>query len=116
MSIELPDDLNEDMAYLEENGVPGEAGQSDPGPFGLLRGGNLGNARGEAGAVRLDKIKKVRAALSAGTYSVPSETVAMKMLDAMLALEQKRVREDRRRRPRVGHRRLMRGRARRENG
>lgn len=120
MSINLPDDLTEDMGLLQLNGELNEApageGRKDRDAFGARLGGGLRNARAEAGALRLDKIKKVRAALSAGTYSVPAEAVAIKMLDAMLAFEKKRVREDRRRRPRVGHRRLMRGRARRENG
>lgn len=120
MSINLPDDLNEDLALLEVNDqlneAPTDEGQKDRDAFGARLVGGLRNARAEAGAVRLDKIKKVRAALSEGTYSVPAETVAIKMLDAMLALEHKRVREDRRRRPRVGHRRLIRGRGRRENG
>lgn len=75
----------------------------------------LHGADGEMGAVRLEKVAKVRAALSMGNYSVPAEAVAFKMLDAMLAREQERLREDRRKRPRVGHRSLMRGRARREN-
>ncbi|MGH9590287.1 MAG: flagellar biosynthesis anti-sigma factor FlgM [Terracidiphilus sp.] len=120
MSIQLPDDLNEDMALLEVNGgldeAPIDEGRNGRGAYSNRLGGGPRNARAEAGAMRLDKIKKVRAALSAGTYSVPAEAVAIKMLDAMLALERKRVREDRRKRPRVGHRRLMRGRARRENG
>lgn len=120
MSINFPHDLNEDMALLEVNGELNEAladdGRKDQRAYGAGLGGGLRNARAEAEAVRLDKIKKVRAALSSGTYSVPAEAVAIKMLDAMLAFEKKRVREDRRRRPRVGHRRLIRGRARRENG
>lgn len=117
MSIDLPDDLNEEMACLDLSGALDEApidgGEMDWGAFGLRLAGP-GNAGRQTGAVRMDKVARVRAALSAGAYSVPAEAVAIKMLDAMLALEQKRVLEDRRKRPRVGHRRLMRGRARRE--
>src|SRR6185312_7929635 len=69
-----------------------------------LRPPGLRGAGGETGAVRQEKVAKVRAALSAGNYSVPAEAVAFKMLDAMLAREQERLREDRRKRPRVGHR------------
>ena len=120
MSINLPDDLNEGMALLEVNSelneAPTDETRKDRDAFSARLRDGLRNSRAEGGAVRLDKIKKVRAALSAGTYSVSPEAVAIKMLDAMLALEKKRVREDRRRRPRVGHRRLIRGRARRENG
>lgn len=141
MSIDLPDDLNEEMARPASLGSirpdlarldlarldttrPALTDARDEAPiedeivrdtFGLCLAGPGKAAGRETAAVRLDKVAKVRAALSAGTYSVPAEAVAVKMLDAMLALEQKRVIEDRRKRPRVGHRRLMRGRARREN-
>jgi len=124
MSIDLPDDPNEEMARPhstrlmmarlnlsdELNETPIDDDEVDRDAFGLRLAGP-GKVSRQTGAVRLDKVAKVRAALSAGTYCVPAETVAVKMLDAMLALEQKRVLEDRRKRPRVGHRRLMRGRA-----
>lgn len=117
MSSERPDDLNEPKAFPEPAGAlresPIEKGQSPRSAFDLCLAG-LGATGDETGAVRLDKVAKVRAAISAGNYSVPAEAVAIKMLDAMLALEQKRVLEDRRQRPRVGHRSLLRGRARRE--
>jgi len=35
-------------------------------------------------AVRLDKVAEVRAALAAGSYKVPAEAVASKLVDAML--------------------------------
>ena len=108
MSIDHPHDWK---TLLEATRMPHEApidgGDADRGAFDLRRD--------ETGAVRLEKVAKVRAALSAGNYSVPAEAVAFKMLDAMLAREQERLREDRRKRPRVGHRSLLRGRARREN-
>ena len=115
MSIDPPHDLKtllEATRALDE--APVDEVEADRSAFDLHLGG-LGRAGGEIGAVRLEKVAKVRAALSAGSYSVPAEAVAFKMLDAMLAREQERLREDRRKRPRVGHRSLMRGRARREN-
>jgi len=36
-------------------------------------------------SVRLDKVAEVRASIAAGTYHVPSEAVATKVVDAMLA-------------------------------
>ncbi len=115
MSTDYPDDLKSLLeATCKLNEGPIDAGKADRIVFDRGLAG-LGAAGWETGAVRLEKIAKVRAALSAGNYSVPAESVAMKMLDAMLAHEQERLREDRRKKPRVGHRRLMRGRARGEN-
>lgn len=37
-----------------------------------------------ASDVRMDKVNAVKAAIGAGTYSVPSEAVAGKVIDAML--------------------------------
>jgi hypothetical protein len=114
MGIDHPHDLKillEATRTLHE--APIDAGEADRSEFHIRVAGQRG-AGGENGAVRLEKVAKVRAALSAGNYSVPAEAVAFKMLDAMLAREQERLREDRRKRPRVGHRSLMRGRARRE--
>lgn len=108
-----------ETAPLESTGALDEAriggGEPDRNAFDLCLAG-LGTAGNQTGAVRLEKVAQVRAALSAGNYSVPAEAVAFKMLDAMLALEQKRVLEERRKRPRVGHRSLLRGRVRREIG
>ena len=115
MSIDHPHDLKtllEATRTLHE--APIDASGADRRDFDL-RVADLRGAGGETGAVRLEKVAKVRAALSAGNYCVPAEAVAFKMLDAMLAREQERLREDRRKRPRVGHRSLMRGRARRDN-
>lgn len=116
MSSDRPDDLQEPMALLDLSSAPDKAqidgGEPDRNAFDLRLAG-LGAAGSQTGAVRLEKVAQVRAALSAGNYSVPAEAVAIKMLDAMLALEQKRVLEDRRKRARVGHRSLLRGRARR---
>ena len=115
MSIDDPHDLKsllEATRTLHEG--PIDAGKADRSAFDHCVAG-LDAAGGETGAVRLEKVAKVRAALSAGNYSVPAEAVAIKMLDAMLVREQERLREDRRKKPRVGHRRLMRGRARGEN-
>ena len=115
MSTDYPDDLKsllEATSKLHE--WPIDAGMADRSAFDRCLAG-LGAAGRETGAVRLEKVAKVRAALSAGNYSVPAEAVAIKMLDAMLTREQERLREDRRKRPRLGHRRLMRGHARGEN-
>lgn len=119
MSSDRPDDLQEPMAPLELTSTLGEAriggGEPDRNAFDLRLAG-LGAAGNQSGAVRMEKVAQVRAALAAGNYSVPAEAVAIKMLDAMLTLEQKRVLEERRKRPRVGHRRILRGRVRREIG
>jgi hypothetical protein len=57
-------------------------------------------ARGTAdGSIRMEKVAPVQAALAAGTYSVPARAVAAKMVDAMLAGEQMRMRNKHRRRP-----------------
>ena len=115
MSTDHPHDWK---SLLEATGTlherPFDAGEADRNAFDRCLAG-LGTAGGECGAVRLEKVANVRSALSAGNYSVPAEAVAIKMLDAMLDHEQERLREDRRKRPRLGHRRLMRGRARGEN-
>jgi negative regulator of flagellin synthesis FlgM len=37
------------------------------------------------GGVRMEKVAGVQAALASGTYSVPAQAVASKMVDAMLA-------------------------------
>lgn len=74
---------------------------------------------GESGAVlmlagssevRMDKVKAIRAALMAGDYYVPARMVAAKMLEAMLTIEGERALRDRRKKPRVGHRTLIRAR------
>jgi negative regulator of flagellin synthesis FlgM len=36
--------------------------------------------------LRLDKVAEVQAALAAGTYKVPAETVANRLIDAMLII------------------------------
>lgn len=115
MSTDHPQDLKillEATRTLHE--APIDAGEAERSVFDLRMAG-LGATGVGMRAVRLEKVAKVRAALLAGSYSVPAEAVAVKMLDAMLAHEQERLGEDRRKRPRVGHRRLMRGGARRGN-
>ena len=115
MSIDYPRDWKSLLETTDRpNEAPIDTREADRRAFDLQLA-SLRGAVGEAGAVRLDKVAKVRAALAAGNYSVPAEAVAFKMLDAMLAREQERLRDDRRKRPRMGHRSLMRGRARREN-
>lgn len=119
MSSDRPDDLQKTMGHPELSSALDEArldgGEPDRNAFDVCLAG-LGAAGGQTGAVRLEKVAQVRAALSAGNYSVPAEAVAIKMLDAMLSLEQKRVLEERRKRPRAGHRSLLRGRVKREIG
>lgn len=58
--------------------------------------------------VRMDKVMAIQTALASGSYDVPARAVAEKMLDAMLTLERERLQRERRRRPRAGHRGLMR--------
>lgn len=119
MSSDRPDDLQEPTDLPDLTGALDEAkvdaGEPDRDAFDLCLAG-LGAAGNQTGAVRMEKVAQARAAISAGNYNVPAEAVAIKMLDAMLAIEQKRVLEDRRKRPRVGHRSLLRGRARRAIG
>ena len=58
--------------------------------------------------VRMDKVAAIQAALASGSYDVPARALAEKMLTAMLTLERERLQRERRRRPRTGHRGLMR--------
>ena len=59
--------------------------------------------------VRMNKVKAIQVALIAGRYCVPARAVAVRMLHAMLTREGERMLRDRRKRPRVGHRMLIRG-------
>ncbi|HEV2324903.1 MAG TPA: flagellar biosynthesis anti-sigma factor FlgM [Terracidiphilus sp.] len=114
MKMDFPDEFEEVMALLSLNRALRDAAagtaEADPGAFEVSLA-TLRATDGETAAVRLDKVARVRAALSAGTYSVAAEAVAGKMLDGMLEAERKHLRTDRRRRPRPGHRGVMRGRA-----
>jgi anti-sigma28 factor (negative regulator of flagellin synthesis) len=65
-------------------------------------------ARGDE-EVRMEKVLAIRAALATGSYYVSASAVAAKMLNAMILIERERPRQERRKRPRVGHRGLLRG-------
>lgn len=113
MNIDGPDDFDKMMALLAMSDAltetPSKSEAGDTGVFDIPLAGP--DAAGcQSVAVRLDKVALVRAALLAGTYRVSAQAVAGKMLDAMFAIQRKRVSKDRRQRPRVGHRGVMRGR------
>lgn len=114
MNMDFPDEFEKMLALLNLNRALGNAAngaeEADPGVFEVSLAGLIATDA-ETAAVRLDKVARVRAALSAGTYSVTAEAVARKMLEGMLVAERRRLRSDRRRRPRPGHRGMMRGRA-----
>jgi flagellar biosynthesis anti-sigma factor FlgM len=46
-------------------------------------GSGVAETAGDTG-VRMDKVDEIRAAITAGTYSVPATAVASKLVDAML--------------------------------
>lgn len=59
--------------------------------------------------VRMEKVAAIRGALAAGSYRVSASAVATKMLNQMMSIQREWPRRERRKRPRVGHRGLMRG-------
>lgn len=69
---------------------------------------------GDGDVVRIDKVMAIRAALEKGDYEMSPRAVAAKMVEAMITLEWDWPHRERRKRPRVGHRGLLRGR--RESG
>jgi anti-sigma28 factor (negative regulator of flagellin synthesis) len=92
------------LGALPESAAPesiAQVGRSIPdGATSKLNGGD---------AVRIDKVMAIRSALEKGDYEVSPRAVAAKMVDAMLTLGREWPYRERRKRPRLGHRGLLRG-------